>query len=117
MQDLFGEDSDPETSSPSSSTTGKNAPPLFSYFTKRAKKGYSRQISESKHGKYYVELKIYETDEIKKIQPVNRWRHSIATIKTHLNEDADSWNHIKEFVLLTQNDFKNCPITLLGGYE
>lgn len=117
--ELFGEDSDDEgsvTRTQSSIKTG-NIPPLYSYFTRRMAKGYSRQISETKEGKYYVEMKIYNTDEIKKIMPINRWRSAITTIKTKLDENKESWHHIKEFIKSTQKDFKNCPLTHIGTYD
>lgn len=119
-QDLFGQDSDDEPKSEPSqgcSKTGKAIPPLYSYYTKRESKGYSRQISETKKGKYYVELKIYDAEEIKKIQPMNRWRHSIITIKTQVNDDHNSWRYVKDFVKATHADFKNCPVALLGLYD
>ncbi|XP_026744756.1 uncharacterized protein LOC113506097 [Trichoplusia ni] len=117
--ELFGnEDSDKNECVKSSTKTG-NVPPIHSYFTKRQAKGYSRQISETKEGKYYeyVEVKIYDVEEIKKIMPMNRWRYAITSIKTKLDEDKESWHHIKEFILATQKDFKNCPLSYLGSYE
>lgn len=118
-KELFGEDSGNEesvTPTPRSYKTG-NIPPLYSYFTRRMAKGYSRQISETKEGKYYVEVKIYNTEEIKKILPINRWRSAITTIKTKLDDSKESWVHLKEFVKSTQNDFKNCAITHMGVYD
>lgn len=117
--ELFGEDSDNEESVTPTQRPHKtgNIPPLYSYFTRRMAKGYSRQISETKEGKYYVEVKIYNTEEIKKVMPINRWRSAITTIKTKLDENKESWPHLKEFVKATQNDFKNCPITCIGAYD
>lgn len=117
--ELFGEDSDNEESITPAHRPHKtgNIPPLYSYFTRRMAKGYSRQISETKEGKYYVEVKIYNTEEIKKIMPINRWRSAITTIKTKLDDNKESWVHLKEFVKATQNDFKNCAITHMGAYD
>nr|XP_049694812.1 uncharacterized protein LOC126054231 [Helicoverpa armigera]XP_049703896.1 uncharacterized protein LOC126056152 isoform X2 [Helicoverpa armigera] len=115
--ELFGDEDDDKNECVKSSTKTGNVPPIHSYFTKRLRKGYSRQISETKEGKYYVELKIYDVEEIKKIMPINRWRHAITTIKTKLDEDKESWHHIKDFILATQKDFKNCPLSYLGSYE
>lgn len=117
-QDLFGNDSEEEVNpAPSSSKTGKPLPPLYSYFTKRESKGYTRRINETLRGKYYVELKIYDAEEIRKIQPINRWRYAITTVKTSLDDDKEAWRHIKGFVRESQKGFLNCPTTLLGLYE
>ncbi|KAL4702263.1 hypothetical protein ACJJTC_002858 [Scirpophaga incertulas] len=118
-QDLFNSGSEEEDSvaQPSSSKPGKLVPPIYSYLTRRESKGYSRRTMEKQQGKYYVEVKIYDTEEIKKIQPINRWRYAITTVKTKLNEDSRSWQHIKEFIREANKDFKSCPPSLLGMYE
>lgn len=116
--ELFGGDSGEEDiSAPSCSRNGKPSPPIHSYLTRRQAKGYSRQVNDSSQGKYYVELKIYDVEEIKKIQPINRWRYAITTVKTRMNDDKLSWRYLKDFVREAQKDFKNCPVTLLGMYE
>ncbi|XP_028162794.1 uncharacterized protein LOC114354564 [Ostrinia furnacalis] len=116
--DLFGEDSDEEHRvKPSTSSKSGNIPPLLSSFTRRESRGFSKQISETKEGKYYVELKIYNTEEVQKIAPINRWRYAITTIKMKLDEHKDSWHTLKEFVNLIKKDFRNCPVSLLGSYE
>lgn len=115
--DLFGEDSDEVSKTSTTSVRNGTVPPLYSYFTKRDVKGFTRQISETKQGKYYVELKIYNTEEIKKIMPINRWRYAITTIKTKIDTDKESWQHIKDFVTFTRRDFKNCPSSVVGSYE
>lgn len=116
-RDLFGSESDEEDSSVKPSTsTGKTPPPLHSYFTKRVNKGYARKISETKQGPYYVEVKVYNCNEIADIPPVNRWRHSIVTIKTKVDADTEMWRHLKGFTSSVEQDFRNCPATLINSY-
>lgn len=114
--DLFGEDSDNEQK-PSTSTKTGNIPPLISNIMTRETKGFSKQVNEKAEGKYYVELKIYNVEEIKKISPINRWRYAITSIKTRIDENKESWRSLKEFVNQSRKDFNNCPITLIGSYE
>lgn len=115
--DLFGEDSDAEPPKTSNAATKTGIPPLHSYFTRRQAKGYTRQMSETKEGRFYIELKIYNAEEVQKIMPINRWRYAITTIKIKLDEKNESWCSIKDFVKLTKKDFKNCPISVVGSYE
>ena len=114
-RDLFGSESDEEDSSVKPST-GKPPSPLFSYFTKRISKGYARKISETKQGPYYVEVKVYNCNEIADVPPVNRWRHSIVTIKTKIDADTEIWRHLKGFTSSVEKDFRNCPATLINSY-
>lgn len=113
--DLFGEDSDNEQK-PSTSTKPGNIPPLISNIMRRESNGFSKQINERAEGKYYVDVKIYNADEIKNISPISRWRYAITSIKTKLDENKESWRFLKEFVKHARTDFKNCPISLIGAY-
>lgn len=112
-QDLFGSDSEHEEEGTVSKPGNEPPRQLYSYFTRRVANGYARQLSETKRGSYYVELKIYNTQEVEKIAPVNRWRHSVLTIKTKASDDSECWPHVKEFVAACRRDFKNCPTAFI----
>lgn len=123
-KDLFGSDSEdgddgdddnkecPDRRS-DSKKGNKTIPPLYSYITRRIANGYARQLSETKEGSHYVELKIYNTVEAEKVSPINRWRHSIITVKMKTNEDTEVWQHIKGVVGAARRSFRNCPTSFI----
>lgn len=115
-RDLFGSESEEDDSLKPSTSAGKTSPPIYSYYTKKVEKGYARKISETKQGPYYVEVKVYNCEEIASVPPVNRWRHSIVTIKTKTDTDTEMWRHLKAFTSSVDKDFKNCPVTLINSY-
>lgn len=117
-RDLFGSDSDDDDHElDRGSTAGKKIPPIYSYITRRLANGFSRQIDENKIGSYYVELKIYNSDEIERVPPVNRWRHSVITIKNKTNSDTESWKHLNGFIKETRKEFKNRTPTFISSYQ
>lgn len=84
-QDLFGSDSDDDNGEV---TTGKKIQPIYSYITRKIANGFSRQIDEKKTGNYYIDLKIYRCEDIERVTPVNRWRHSVMTIKNKCETES-----------------------------
>ncbi|XP_026745202.1 uncharacterized protein LOC113506560 [Trichoplusia ni] len=107
--EVFGTDSDDDREEEAvGSTQGKKNPPLFSYFTRRVANGLSRQTDEKKTGRHYVELKNYDCAEIERIALINRWRHSIIiiTLKNRTDDGTPAWQHFKEFINKTRQEFK-----------
>ncbi|PZC86441.1 hypothetical protein B5X24_HaOG209160 [Helicoverpa armigera] len=115
-RDLFGSDSDDDELD-RGTADGKKIAPIYSYITRRLANGFSRQIDEAKTGGYYVELKIYNTDEIERVPPVNRWRHSVITIKNKTNTDTESWKLLNAFIKETRKEFKNRTPTFISSYQ
>ncbi|KAJ8709638.1 hypothetical protein PYW08_002795 [Mythimna loreyi] len=113
-RELFGSDSDDDALE---ITAEKKPPAIYSYITKRLANGFSRQMDEKKKGAFYIEVKIYRSDEIERVQPVNRWRHSIITIKNKTDEDSDAWNHMNAFIASTRKEFKNQTPTFISSYQ
>lgn len=111
--DLFGSDSEDENLE----ATGKKIQPIYSYITRRLANGFSRQIDEKKSGSYYTELKIYKCDDIERVAPVNRWRHSIMTIKNKCDTESESWKHLNEYVKSVRKEFNDCPRTFISSYQ
>lgn len=114
VRDLFGTDSDDDELDHS---VGKKAAPIYSYVTRRLANGFSRQIDEEKTGAFYIELKVYNSDEIERVPPVNRWRHSVITIKNKTNSDTESWRHLNAFIKETRKEFKNRTPTFISSYQ
>lgn len=111
-RDVFGSDSDEDAVNVQ---PGKKNLPLCSYFSKRISHGVSRQSDQNKAGTHYVELKVYNCDEIKHIQPMNRWRHSIITVKNRTDDNTEAWKHLTEFIKATRREFKDCRPDIING--
>ncbi|KAL4703639.1 hypothetical protein ACJJTC_010756 [Scirpophaga incertulas] len=113
--DLFGTDSEDDEKA-DIPTTGKSPSPLTSYVTRRLANGHSRQIFDRKPGTHYVDLKIYRCDEIEKVQPINRWRQAIVTVKNKTFDNTGAWQHLANFIRETRKEFVNCPQTYVSNY-
>lgn len=115
-RDVFGSDSDDEQCN-NLKPGKKTAAALTSYFTKRVPHGVVRQSNTEKEGSHYIELKVYKCDEIKHIQPMNRWRHAIITIKNKTDVDSEAWEHLTQFIKATRREFKDCRPDVISGYS
>jgi hypothetical protein len=111
--DLFGSDSDDNILENSDVRKGT---PIYSYITRRLANGTSRQSDDNKKGTHYVELKVYSCDEIDKVQPMNRWRHSVVTIKNRTDNHTEAWAHLAKFISATRKEFKDCPPSFNSTY-
>lgn len=112
--ELFGSDSSEEDTV--SAAGSKKGTALYSYITRKLANGMSRQTDDTKTGTHYVELKIYACDEIKNVTPINRWRHSVITIKNRTNVDTEAWSHLTDFVKATRKEYKHCPVSFNSSY-
>lgn len=111
-RDVFGSDSDDDgTVLPGN----KKNLPICSYFSKRVSGGVSRQTDPNKGGSHYVELKVYNCNEIKHIAPMNRWRHAIISVKNRTDENTQAWAHLSEFIKATRREFKGCRPDVFNG--
>lgn len=114
-KELFGSDSEDEEDDSSKSVPASSGK-LLSYMSRRLANGVSRQGHPTKTGTHYVELKVYRTDEIQKIAPVNRWRQAIVTIKNQTDDTGEAWQHLANFIIATRKEFKTCPPTFVSNY-
>lgn len=113
-RELFGSDSDDDEIDV---VVEKKSPPIYSYITRRLANGFSRQMNEQKRGEFYIELKVYKCDEIERVQPVNRWRHSVITIKNKCDENSESWHRLNAYITSTRKEFKKCVPTFISSYQ
>lgn len=112
--ELFGSESDEEEEGCSTGST--KGTPIYSYVTRKLANGISRQTDDNKTGTHYVELKVYSCNEIKNVAPINRWRHSIITIKNRTNVNSEAWAHLTDYIKTTRKEFKNCPPSFNSTY-
>lgn len=114
MQDLFGSDSEEDVIVAPEET--RKGTPIYSYITRRLANGISRQCNDKKTGSHYVELKVYSCNEIQNVQPINRWRHSVVTIKNRTDTDTEAWARLTDYIIATRKEFKDCPQSFNSSY-
>lgn len=104
-KDIMGTDSDIEENS-----SGKKDE-LISYLCRRGSNGVSKQVNNNLSGSRFVDFRLYLCSEIENVTPMNRWRHSIVTLKTKIDEDQAAYKHLVKFLKEIKKDFKDCPVT------
>lgn len=112
-KELFGSDSEEDNVE----EIGKKESTLVSYITKRNKNGYSRRVNALKSGTHFVEIKIYKSDEIEKVSPMNRWRHAIIAIKNKSETNTEAWQHLSTYLAAVRKEFKDCPAMTYNSYN
>lgn len=115
--DLFGSDDSEDEQQPITSSAprrGKKTP-IYSYISSRIANGYSRQAHSAKTGSHYVEVKVYKCDDIDKVLPINRWQHSVITVKNQTNADTEAWAHLTKFISATRKEFREIPKTFISN--
>ncbi|KAL4702149.1 hypothetical protein ACJJTC_018113 [Scirpophaga incertulas] len=113
--DLFGSDSEEEEAQlPVPTPTGNK--PIHSYITRRLANGHSRQVYENKQGSHYIDLRVYTCDDIERVQPMNRWRHSIICVKNRTDNNTEAWQHLVNFISATRKEYRNCASTFISNY-
>ncbi|XP_048484366.1 suppressor protein SRP40 [Plutella xylostella] len=90
---------------------------LISYFSRRVANGISKQTHPDLQGTHFIDLKLYMCSEIENVSPMNRWRHSIVTVKAKSNDDSDAWKYLIKFLQEIKKDFKDSPVTYVSSYN
>lgn len=104
-QDLFGDDSD-DGEKPGCSNSVEA---LQSVFINKLSSGLSKQVLPDKKGSHYIEVKVYRTDEIEKVLPINRWRHSVTSLKIRTDVNSEVWTHLANVVKAARKEFRGVP--------
>lgn len=105
---MLGSDSD----EPRESNYGNEE--LSSYIYRRVANGYTKQYKNNQQGTHYIDLKIYKCNKLENVQPKQRWRKSILTLKTKSDDNARGWHHLVQFLKEIKNEFKDVPINFVG---
>lgn len=116
MEDLFGEISEDDQPEPSGSNFPPT-PPLQSVFINRLATGLSKQVLPDKKGTYYVELKVYRSSDIEHMLPINRWRHSVSSLKIQTDSDSTVWQHLANVVTAARKEFRGVPNTFTSNFS
>lgn len=94
---VFGLETVQKTSKPSANG-------LPTYLTTRVPGGSVRRES-MQDGEYFVEVRVYTTEEATKAQPDQRWKLAQVTLKAKLDRGTDQWEALQNFMHKTHELF------------
>ncbi|XP_063369034.1 uncharacterized protein LOC134657418 [Cydia amplana] len=95
--ELFPEDEGLEASSASL---------LDSSIVQRVANGLTKRTLEL-DGAFFVELRVYKTDDVRRELPENRWKKALLSIKTQLDSDTPPWESLIKFTKHIKSLFKD----------
>lgn len=70
---------------------------LSSYFVNRVANGCERRTA-STNGDYYIDCKVYKTDDARTTDSLELWQKAVVRIKFQTNTDSSQWRKLQEFV-------------------
>lgn len=85
-------------------TPPKKAPLLQSALTRRVAGGVLRRCANLE-GDVFVEVKIYNTNEILNVPPANRWEKAVVSLKYQGESDSPELAPLKTVLKLCRNRF------------
>lgn len=81
---------------------------LQTYLTTRVPGGRVRREKHGQKGDYFVEVRVYDTDEAASAVPDQRWKHAQVTLKVKLNRETPQWGKLQEFMRRAHDLFEEC---------
>lgn len=81
---------------------------LSSFFVNRVANGNEKR-SAPLEGEYVVDLKVYRTNDIQGVDPIDAWRKALIRVKLQTTEDSEQWRALQRFVHKTDEIFKEDP--------
>lgn len=92
-KDLFSIISKDEQASSSRETHRE----LASSFTSRVSSGQCRRVA-STSGKFYIDLKIYNTDDVRTTPAEERYKKALASVKLQCTDHSREWEVLQDFL-------------------
>lgn len=77
---------------------------LPSVLTRRVPDGTVRRTAQL-HGDLYIELKLYNTKDIKNVDPLKRWEKALVNLKFQTNNNSSETESITKFIKLCREHF------------
>lgn len=87
-------------------TTAKTL--LQTYLATRVPGGRVRRETLEQVGEYYVEFRVYNTEEAAACVPDQRWRKAEVTLKAKLDRGTPQWEKLQHFMRLVHELFDEC---------
>ncbi|KAL0803276.1 hypothetical protein ABMA28_000548 [Loxostege sticticalis] len=79
------------------STKGSSRSILGSSFTSRVSSGQCRRAATTV-GEFYIDLKVYNTEDIKNTPAEERYKKALASIKIQCGEQSGEWEALQSFI-------------------
>lgn len=83
---------------------GSETQPLQSSLSRRVADGVLRRTTQ-RDGDVYIEIKVYNTKEILKVEPKDRWEQAVISLKYQADSDAPELIPLKEALKLCKKKF------------
>lgn len=81
---------------------------LSSYFVNKVANGNEKRVAQCE-GEYLVELKVYRTNDIAAVDPLEAWRKALLRIKLQTREDSELWSALQRLVQKADRIFTEDP--------
>lgn len=83
---------------PESGSSSKNLPdPLGSSITNRVANGVTKRAC-SLNGAYFVEMRVYATDDIRSELPTERWKKALLSLKAQIDVETPEWESLQKCI-------------------
>lgn len=107
--ELFSSESEEEEEA-ATAPAPRQSSAILSYITERRQNGhFTRQSNPQKKGAHLLEIRVYNCDEIEYVEPINRWRHAVLTIKNRTDVGTEAWRHLSHFISSTKKEYSSHP--------
>lgn len=86
-------------------TTNSTPRPASSFIT-RVSSGHVRRATNTT-GDYFVELKVYKTEDINSVPQDERYRKALASLKLECADNSKEWDALQKFISTAYLLFEN----------
>ncbi|XP_063822980.1 uncharacterized protein LOC135088509 [Ostrinia nubilalis] len=83
---------------------------IASSFTSRVSSGQCRRTAVTS-GEFYIDLKVYNTDDVKNVPPEERYKKALAAVKLQCGEQSQEWEALQRFISSAYVIFEECEPT------
>lgn len=61
-------------------------------------------------GDFFIELKVYNTEDIRGELPDQRWKKSLLAVKAQIDADSSQWESLEKFVKQVKKLFEDVDV-------
>lgn len=88
---------------------GTSAPVLSTFFVTRIANGSERRTANTS-GQYYIDLKVYQTNDARETDSQELWKKALLRIKFQTEGDTSQWRKLQAFVQSADELFVKPPL-------
>lgn len=79
---------------------------LRSYLSRRVGSGYTLQSDPTRSGRFYIELRVYNSKEAETLA-ANRWKRALFTLRSSHNDSGPVWKALTGLVIAAKQEYAN----------